>query len=198
MCTMLLIRHAEHAMIAHTLVGRDNNNVHLSEAGRHQAAALVQMLSGELIDCIQSSPRLRCLETAEALADASDLPVLVEPALDEIDFGEWTGKRFDVLAHDVRWHRWNTRRSKSRAPRGESMADAQARIVQHFEFLRRRYPERTIAIVTHAEIIRAAWLHCNGLSLDRWSEFDIAPASVTRLYLAAAATPPAVYEAAAL
>src|SRR5690242_3226960 len=112
MCTMLLIRHAEHGLIGHTLVGRDNNDVHLSEMGRAQAAAAAQMLSEEPIDCIQSSPRLRCIETAEALADTFDLPVLVEAALDEVDFGDWTGAHFEALARDARWYKWNARRSR--------------------------------------------------------------------------------------
>jgi probable phosphoglycerate mutase len=194
---MLLIRHAEHALVGHTLVGRDNNEVHLSQTGRSQAAALAQLLSGEPIDCIQSSPRLRCIETAEAFADAFDLPVLVESALDEVDFGDWTGARFDALARDVRWHKWNTRRSRSRPPGGESMLNAQQRIVRHLEFLRRRYPDRTIAIISHAEPIRAAWLHYKRLPLDCWRDFDVAPASVTRLELPSAAMATFVYEAAA-
>ncbi|HEY4114771.1 MAG TPA: histidine phosphatase family protein [Rhizomicrobium sp.] len=83
---ILLIPHAEHTPIDRSLLGHDDF-VRLSEAGRAQARALVNQLVGEPIVCIQSSPRLRCLETADALAEALDLPVMIEPALSEGNTG---------------------------------------------------------------------------------------------------------------
>ena len=39
----------------------------------------------------------------------------------------------------------------------------------------------TIALVTHAELIRAVACHADGFSLDEWHRIEIAPASVSRL-----------------
>src|SRR4051794_25653518 len=127
MCTVLLIRHADHPLIGRALAGRDDG-LRLSEVGRDQAAALAQLLSQEPVDCIQSSPRLRCIETAEALAETFDLPVLIESALDEVDFGRWNGATFESLHEDQAWQVWNSDRAYARAPGGETMAEAQARI----------------------------------------------------------------------
>lgn len=180
MCTVLLIRHAEHPLIGHALAGR-NSGVHLSDEGRAQALAVAKAVADEGIVCIQSSPRLRCVETAEALAEAFDLPVLIESPLDELDYGDWNGASFAALDHDPAWHVWNSERSRAQVPGGETMAEAQARIVDHLQQAQRRYPGGVIAMVTHAEIIRAAMLYFAGQPLDAWQSVEIAPASVTRL-----------------
>ena len=184
MCRVLLIRHAEHPLIGQKLVGRDDATVHLSETGRQQAAALADSLADEAIDCLQSSPRLRCIETAGALAAPFDLPVLVASALDEVDFGAWTGLAFDTLHGDPRWHAWNAHRVRTRPPGGESMAEVRRRVLRHLEQISRRYPSGTVAMVTHAEIIRAVRLHRADLSPDAWHAIDVPPASVTAVEMA--------------
>jgi probable phosphoglycerate mutase len=196
MCTVLLIRHAEHPLIGRALAGRDSG-LHLSDEGRDQAVALAKSVAEEDIVCIQSSPRLRCVETAEALAEAFDLPVLIESALDELDYGQWNGASFETLDRDPAWHVWNSERSRARVPGGETMAEAQARIVEHLQEAQRRYAKGVVAMVTHAEIIRAAMLHFSGQPLDAWQSVEIAPASVTRLQLPAPAIGQTVLEAAA-
>jgi len=180
MSDILLVRHAEYAGAGHILLGRDDG-VGLSEAGQAQAAALERRLRGEQIVSIESSPRLRCIETAAPLAEALDLPLLIEPALEEIDFGAWTGQSFESLTTDPGWSSWNKRRGWARPPGGETMAEAQRRIVQHMQRAARRDPEGSIVMITHAELIRAAVLHNRRLSFEAWSQIDIAPCEIVRL-----------------
>jgi probable phosphoglycerate mutase len=197
MCRILLIRHAEHALIGEKLVGRDEAAVRLSERGQKQAAAVAESLIDETIDCLQSSPRLRCIETAGALATRFDLPVLVAEALDEIDFGVWTGTSFEMLEQDPKWHAWNVRRAHTPPPGGESMGDALARVLRHLQRMSRRRPTGTIAMVTHAEIIRAVKLHQAGLSPDAWQSIDVPLASVTAIEMTLSAMVEDLFEAAA-
>jgi probable phosphoglycerate mutase len=197
MCRILLIRHADHPMAGKVLAGRDENTVHLSEPGRRQAAQLAELLADDPIDCLQSSPRLRCIETAEALAVEFDLPVVVEPALDEIDFGAWTGAEFAQLQNDPKWYAWNVHRARTRPPQGETMAEARTRALRHIASMSRRYPTRTIAMVTHAEIIRAIRLSRAGLSVDAWQKVDVPLASITTLNLPPGRPREAALEAAA-
>ena len=35
------------------------------------------------------------------------VPLSIEAALDEVDYGVWTGKSFHELAQDSHWRRWN-------------------------------------------------------------------------------------------
>ena len=197
MCRILLIRHAEHPLVGQKLLGRDEAAVHLSEAGQQQADALAETLESEEIDCLQSSPRLRCIETAGALAARFDLPVLVASALDELDFGAWTGEPFDTLEHDPKWYAWNAHRARTRPPGGESMAEARTRVLRHLARTSRRYPRGTVAMVTHAEIIRAVRLQRAGISPDFWQSIEVPLASVTSMEIAPRRIPAGLLEIAA-
>jgi broad specificity phosphatase PhoE len=178
--TILLIRHASHAHLGKILSGR-LKGIGLSDMGADQAARLAGRLAAEDVDLLQSSPVQRAHETAQAIAQGRGLDVEPVDALDEIDFGDWTGREFDVLAVDPDWHLWNTHRAIAVAPRGESMRAAQGRVVAHLEATAAANPGATIAMVTHCDIIRAAIAHVLGLSLDAVHRFDVDPASVSRL-----------------
>ena len=178
--TLLLIRHAAHGHLGHTLSGR-MPGISLSEAGRAQAAVLGERLGGERLTAVHSSPVERAQETATAIAAAQGLAVEIAPALNEIDFGAWTGVRFDALAGDPAWAEWNTRRASACPPGGETMAAAQARAWAWVDAVAPRYPGGTVALVSHADVLKALVARVLGLSLDRLLTFDIDPASVSRL-----------------
>jgi len=141
----------------------------------------------ERLDQIHASPRQRATETARAIETArgGELRVEIAEALDEVDFGAWSGCEFADLARDTQWRCWNERRSLARAPGGERMRDVQARIMSHIERVSAAAPEGAVALISHAEVIRAALLYCLGLSLDAWPLLEISPASVSRLALTA-------------
>lgn len=158
--------------------------VPLSAAGRAQASALAASLAGENIARIETSPLERARETAAAVADAVSAgePVIQE-ALIEIDMGHWTGAAFDELADDPDWRRWNEERGTARIPGGETMAEAQARIVGHLRQLAAEPGDTTVAVVTHSDMIRGAVAWLLGLPLGHVHRFEIGPASVTRMVI---------------
>ena len=177
---VLLIRHAAHVQLDATLSGR-TPGLSLSEAGRAQAAALAGRLGAEGIAAVQASPLDRTQATARAIAEAAGVEVKTVAALNEVDFGEWAGRTFAELAPDPDWDAWNAARSTARAPGGESMAEAQARMVSHLRATAMSHDGQRIAMVSHCDMIRAAVADILGLSLDHILRFDIAPASVTRI-----------------
>ena len=175
--TILLVRHAAHVDLDRRLSGR-RPGVALSDAGRGQASALGERLAGRGIDRVECSPLDRTRATAAAITTACPLPAPAPvDALIEIDMGEWTGRELDSFGDDPAWRAWNERRASARIPGGETMAEAQARIVGHLAVTARA--GGTVAMVTHSDMIRAAVAHVLGLSLDRLLRFDIDPASVT-------------------
>lgn len=181
MTTFFLIRHAAQDDVSSRLAGRAPGAI-LGEAGRLQARRLGERMRDEGLEQIHTSPRERAVETAETVAQACGLgPIAVADALDEVDFGAWSGQPFHVLEHDARWRRWNERRSFARAPDGESILEVQARIMRHIERAREALGDGSMALVTHAEPIRAALAYCLGLTLDAWSLLEISPASITRI-----------------
>lgn len=87
---LLLIRHAESTgNRQHRLQGRAD--FPLTKRGRRQAADLAAALSRLPIGAVSSSPIVRAVHTAEAIAGPLGLEVEVQPALQEYDFGELSG-----------------------------------------------------------------------------------------------------------
>ena len=183
MTMFFLIRHAAHEGLGECLTGR-LPGASLGEKGREQARKLGLRLKRECLARMQASPRARASETAEAVAQACCLSsVETASALDEVDFGSWTGKSFGTLSQDPSWRHWNERRADARTPGGESMRDIQERVVAHMASLASEMPSGAAALVSHAEVIRAALLHALELSLDDWPRIEIAPASISKISL---------------
>lgn len=180
MTTFYLIRHATHDLVDRTLAGR-MIDVELNAEGKRQAEALAHDLARERITRVVSSPRQRARQTAEPISAVLRLPLTVAAQLDEHDAGLWAGRGFGELAHDPQWRLWNERRGATRPPGGESMAELQKRIISYLDALAARYPDETIALVSHAEPIRAALMQARGIAFDDFLAIDVPVASVSRL-----------------
>ncbi|WP_375392773.1 histidine phosphatase family protein [uncultured Sphingomonas sp.] len=181
--TFLLIRHAMHADFDIRLSGR-RPGVALSPAGVAQAAALGRRLAAAGITRVVASPLERTMATAAAIAQGCGLapPEPVE-ALTELDLGEWTGEALDALHDDPRWRVWNEQRGTACAPGGESMAEAAARITGWLRATAAAFPDQTIAVVTHSDMVRGAVAQVLGLPLDHLCSFDVDPASVSTVVM---------------
>ncbi len=175
--TVLLARHGSHGEIGHVLSGR--SDIALSDTGRAEAARLAARLAGVTLGAVHSSPRRRATETAAAVAEGRDLDVLCVDALDEIDFGGWSGRSFAALEDEAEWLRWNAARGSAAIPGGETMIAASRRAVRHIDELG---PDgATILCVSHCDVIRGVVAHYLGLALDRILSFDIDPGSLSAL-----------------
>jgi broad specificity phosphatase PhoE len=175
---LFLVRHGAHGELGQVLSGR-RPGLHLSAAGRAQAAATAERLAREDIRLVQSSPRERAAETAAIIAERLDVPMETVDALDEIDFGAWTGMPFDALDGDPAWTEWNVRRGSARAPGGETMAEAVGRSRTHLQDLGGQ--GGGVVCVSHADVIRGLIAHALGLSIDNMLRFDIDTASISLL-----------------
>ncbi|MCK1712421.1 MULTISPECIES: histidine phosphatase family protein [unclassified Bradyrhizobium] len=174
-----LVRHGHHPLLGRTLCGR-MKGVSLDELGCEEIARCADAISPRPT-LVQSSPQRRCLQSACILAAHYGRAVEIVPALDELEYGDWTGRSFDDLARDPRWSVWNTQRGMSRPPGGESMRALQRRVVDHLEHLRSDPGNDTVVVVSHAEPIRAALMHYQGIRLDDFLSLEIEPGSVSTL-----------------
>jgi broad specificity phosphatase PhoE len=176
--TFFLVRHAAHDQVGSVLCGR-MTGVNLGSVGREQARRLAARLANESVASIQSSALERARQTAEPIAARVAQRVELNEGLMEIDFGAWSGRRFDDLERDPGWASWNKARAVSRPPDGETMLEAQARIVGAMERLGRAYPDRAVVLVSHGDVIKAALLYHLGLPIDSFARFDIDAASIS-------------------
>ena len=182
MTTFFLIRHASCNGLGQTLWGR-TPRVCLTETGRFQAQRLAERFNGLKLQAIYSSPLERAIDTAETLARSMNVEVKKSPALNEIDYGDWTGKTFEILSTDERWRRYNARRSTTIIPGGESFLDVQNRVVRELDMLSHQHANAGVALVSHADVIRAAVAYFTATPIDMIERIEISPCSVSVLAL---------------
>lgn len=180
MTKLLLIRHALTDAVGQRLSGR-TPGVPLNMEGRAQAQKLAERLAAVPLAAIYSSPLERALQTAAPLAQRHQLEPLVSDDFLEIDFGHWTNRSFQELAGEPDFQRFNSFRSHTRIPGGELMLEAQARMVAGLGRLCAQHPGATVAVVSHADMLKAAVAHYAGIPLDLFQRLEISPASVSGL-----------------
>jgi len=183
--TVLFIRHGENEWTqSHRLAGRAPN-IHLNDTGREQARALGQRLAGTRLDAIYASPLERTLETAQAIANHHKVEVQPTPEFLEADYGRWTGKKIVKLAQKKSWRVVQHYPTGASFPDGETMFEMQARFVAAINRLVKAHPEQTIAIVGHADLIKAAVAHYLGVHFDLFQRLTISTASITTVLFSA-------------
>ncbi|MFD2351734.1 MSMEG_4193 family putative phosphomutase [Nonomuraea ferruginea] len=179
MTTLLLARHGLTDLTGPVLASR-TPGVHLSDAGRAQAAALAERIAGVRLDAIVSSPLERCRETAEAVAAGRGLPVETDERLLECDYGDWTGRELKELAKDPLWPVVQAHPSAAVFPGGEAMTAMQYRAVAAIRGWNRRLGEKAVYLAcSHGDVIKAIVADALGLHLDQFQRITADPAALT-------------------
>jgi probable phosphomutase (TIGR03848 family) len=179
--TLLLVRHGLTAMTGPVLAGR-TPGVHLDERGTKQAAAAAERIKALPISTIVSSPLDRCLETAQAIADAqaTQRSVEIDRRLIECDYGEWTGRPIKELAREAMWKTVQTQPSAARFPGGESLTEVSARAVAAVRQWDARLDEDAVWVAcAHGDVIKAILADALGLHLDQFQRIVVDPCSVS-------------------
>ena len=152
---LLLVRHGE------VLSNREMRYVGsrdepLADSGIQQAERLASALAPLPVKTVYSSPLSRARETGRRIAEARDVPFLLELRLREQSFGEWEGlSRAEVLASDAeRLLRWETDLGTA-PPGGESLESVQARMLELVGDLAREHSGDWVVLVSHVGPIKA-------------------------------------------
>ena len=147
----VIVRHGESELNAVERINGDPTvAVGLTEQGRHEAASLaLQVGQVPLEACfVTRFPRTR--ETAELALAGRDVPIVVEPLLDDIDVGDLEGR---TITEYRAWKREHTR--KDRFPAGESLDEAALRYAEGFRRILEA-PHHVVLIVCHEIPLRYA------------------------------------------
>jgi probable phosphomutase (TIGR03848 family) len=178
MTVVLLVRHGETDAAGKRLTGWARG-VHLNARGRDEAVRLVERLEGVPVDAIYTSPLERCRETVAPLARRRGLSVIARRGLLEVDYGEWTGRTISQLRRTRLWRVVQRSPSTVRFPNGESLLEVQARAVAELDAIAAAHPKATVAVVTHADVIKLLIAHLVGMHADHLQRLVVDPASVT-------------------
>jgi alpha-ribazole phosphatase len=169
MSRVLFIRHAETEM-AGRFCGHSDPDVNAQ--GQAQLARLAEVLSMETIEAVYSSDLRRAQSTAHAIAASRKVPVTLRRALREIRFGEWEGLSWGQIEQmDPEYaRRWVDGYPHVTAPAAETFRSFEARVLEEVNDLIGRDTE-SIAVVTHAGVLRVVLRHLQGCSeQEAWQQ----------------------------
>lgn len=151
-----LLRHARTAW-NHEKRIQGQTDTPLSETGRKQAAEWAGILTGTNWDLILCSDLERAQSTARILNRVLSLPRHLDERLREQDWGRWVGQTVADLRRDA--GRQLEAQEKAgwdfRPPGGEDRRRLRDRSRRALMEAARRWPGRTILVVTHEGVIKS-------------------------------------------
>ncbi len=136
----------------------------LSALGRAQSAALGERLRTVGLRRIVHSPLARAVETAVLINDGLAEPAILEPdfALREADFSRYL-QGLPYWQVPLRRPLWFVHKAKRGiVPGDESVERMGGRILDVARRIAREHPGDTMAIVSHADPLNAAWILLDG------------------------------------
>jgi 2,3-bisphosphoglycerate-dependent phosphoglycerate mutase len=179
---VIAVRHGETAWNVDTRI-QGHLDIPLNEIGRWQARRLAGVLAEESIDSIYASDLGRAVETAQALADATGLPVLADNGLRERGFGEFQGLTFKEI--EARWPeealRWRKRDPEFGPEGGETLRSFYDRVVATATRLASAHQGATIALVAHGGVLDCLYRAALRVDLQAPRTWELGNASINRL-----------------
>lgn len=165
MSHVYFIRHAATDM-AGTFCGHSDPDV--NPLGATQIVDLVSSLSTKPIAMVYSSDLKRARTTATAIATEKSIPCELRPMLREIYFGQWEGLTWEEVERaDPDYSRqWLDNFPNLPAPSGEDFQAFEDRVLKEVTQLLQENNHRSIAVVSHAGVLRIVLKHLFGYSAE--------------------------------
>ena len=152
--------------LSHTLRGKTDDALTAKGWAQMQSTIAQAEQVSQAWDVIYSSPLQRCRLFAEEWAEQKQLPLYIEPNLQEMDFGEWEAQPTDRLYQQfpnelVQF--WQTPLSFT-PPQAESLMAFKSRVVESIQILTQQmYAQgwQRALIISHGGVIKL--LKCQAL-----------------------------------
>lgn len=154
--TIILIRHGQTDW---NLEGRwqGASDIPLNATGRAQARALAGRLTTWPIENIYSSDLERAVDTAQTLADAVDVDLIIDEGWRERNLGELEGLTKDEIQE--KFPHLALPRHFVEAKGGETYIQFKRRIVATFEKIMAKHAGETTVVVSHSASLRVLVSH---------------------------------------
>jgi probable phosphoglycerate mutase len=182
---LVLIRHAHSESNAAGVLSGRIPNVHLSAKGVKQSEQLSHRLGSFPIAQMRISPMERCFETVSpwinefVLATNPKFEPIIDAMLNEVDYGDWSGKRLATLSRKKEWKTVQESPSRMYFPGGEGIAAMQARVMKSVHEVASLPDSKVAVFVSHGDVIKSIVASALGMHLDEFQRIIIDPASVS-------------------
>lgn len=156
------------------------SDVSLSQKGREEAKKAGELLLGDNIDKVYTSNLKRAIETFEqirTILDRKDLDYTKSEALNERDYGDYTGKnkwQIKEEVGDVEFQKIRRGWDVS-IPNGESLKNVYERVVPYFEnnIKKDLVSGKNVLITAHGNSLRALMKYLENIEDDRIADVEI-------------------------
>ena len=169
-CRLFLVRHGTTTLNVENRY-RGRRDIPLDAQGYQDAVDAARHLSGVSLAAVYTGPLRRTIATAQIIADEARVPDLrILHGLTNVDYGAWEGMSaeeaamFDPQAFAL----YRTFPSRAACPLGERLSDAQDRMIAALRLIASRHPGEAVAAVTHAVMIRLAFVYLTGTDDETW------------------------------
>lgn len=161
MSYLILVRHGESLWNAQGL-WTGLTNIPLSEKGKQEAIAAGEKIKGLPIDEVFTSVLSRAIDTGTIILETlgkNDIPVIKDKALNERDYGDFTGKNKWEIQKEVGEKQFLViRRSWDfQIPNGESLKQVYDRVIPYYQstILSKLKEGKNILVSAHGNSLRA-------------------------------------------
>ncbi len=155
---LIFTRHGQSTVnVTRTISNRATDYAPLTTLGRDQARQLAQALRGRNIFALYASPLMRARETAEIVAEALGLDVVLEDGLREPFCGIAEGRSDDEAwgMHYAEWVAWRAGDVDYRIPGGESLRDIRDRFLPLVADVLARHAQEpgSVVLISHGSVL---------------------------------------------
>ena len=173
---------ARHAPVADGLICYGRTDVAVQIAPDQAAETLLRAYRGEPPERVWTSPASRCRLVAEHIAKKLEVPLVVDDALSELDFGAWEGRLWSSIQTEDRsaYEAWMANWQQLPPPRGESPGDIEARVRA---WVTASLREDVVWLIAHSGVVRALAVVLEGATWPdamrrqvvhlSWNAFDV-------------------------
>ena len=182
---LLLIRHGETPWTKEKRY-QGSTDISLTPKGIRQAKKIARELQNHPPVRLYTSTLRRAKETAREIESHLKLQAVIDPRLNEINFGEWEGLNFSRLSkkEPVQFRRWCKGKLR-KPPGGESIDSLSRRVGKFLNEILKRHENETVAVVSHGGPIKMFLFHALKKEVDGfmppatlWS-FRVDPGSIS-------------------
>jgi broad specificity phosphatase PhoE len=162
---------------------RGRRDVALDAQGYQDAVDAARFLSSRAITAVYAGPLRRTIATAQIIADEARIPdVRVMHGLINLDYGDWEGMTAqEAEEHDpTSFQSYRQTPMSCVCPNGERLNQAQARMLDALLLIGGRHQGESVAVITHAVMIRLVLASLEDLPGERW-RVPLGRGSITEL-----------------
>lgn len=182
-CTIIFVRHG---VTDWNRAGRFQGQIDiaLNPEGLDQAERTGRLFIDQPVAAVYSSDLARARQTAEPIARAAGLDLILEAGLRERHYGVLEGRTHDEVLRDYpeTYTRWRARDPEFELPGGgESLRMLHARVERQMRALVAAHPGQTVVAVSHGGVLDCVYRIASGLPIDSPRSFDLRNASLNQV-----------------